>query len=190
MLGGMNREVGACNWSPSCARASRRGCAWRPVLAKRSLHSMLAGASIALLAATLGLELAHLRTHADVVLQGALIANVATVATVLAAAAAARGLDHRVLSLSEQARGLATQRALFDALAILLLGAGAVHLHGAWTARALQPLAPHVPLAFGLLGLVALAVGYALDWALTHTHDAPRAWRPRHRGALTIPCSP
>lgn len=142
-------------------------------------YRLLLVAAIALFAIALAAELAHLRSQRELHYQVALVTNVGGVLLALGAAALG-AMGRAALPRTDEARRLAVQELLFHALALLMFGASAAQLYRGWTERALVAPDTHAALAFGLLGLVAIAIAVALGWALAHAPaDDPRLLRPR-----------
>jgi hypothetical protein len=146
-------------------------------------YRRVVGLAIAWFVIALGAELVHLRGHHDGAYAVALVANVGGLCLALGAAVLAtslRALGCTTLPRTEETRNLALQQLLFHALALLLFGARTAHLYRGWTERSMVPLDTHVAIAYGLLGLVTIAIAASLGWALAHSPaDDPRLLRPR-----------
>ena len=127
--------------------------------ADRPIHLVLVGIPIALLIATIAFELAHLETGNAVFYRAAMIANIAgVVAAVLAVIPAATGVKHAVLN--------SLTVALFALSAVMLVrsyGTGELYVH--------------LPIALGMLGLVAMTYAGTLGYALPNRVRAARVSR-------------
>ncbi len=122
---------------------------------------MVVGIPIVLFIATLVLELAHLETGTAFFYQAAMVATIAgVVMAMVAVVPAATGVKHAVLN--------SITVALFAISAVLLLRS---YSNG--------ELYVHLPLAFGMIGLVAMTYAGALGYALPN-RLAPV---PRHPGS-------
>lgn len=134
---------------------------------------MLVGFPIALFTATVALELAHIGTGDAFYYRAAMIANIAGV--VLGVLAAIPGIiDRFALPRTSRARDLANHHALFNVLALAVFGFSAVLLSLGWSGKVMvdgaYALDAHIPLAFDLVGMVAMVTAAMLGWALVQTH--------------------
>ncbi len=128
-------------------------------IAGHPIHPMLVGIPIVLFIATIVFELAHLETGNASFFHAAMIANIAgVVMAVLAVVPSAIGAKHAVLN--------SLTIALFAVSAVLLVrsfGTGELYVH--------------LPLAFGMVGIVALTFAAAIGYALPNPLFAARTPR-------------
>jgi uncharacterized membrane protein len=143
-------------------------------IAGRPIHPMLVGLPIALFAATIGLELAHLGTHDASYYRAAMVANIAGVLMALLAVIPG-ALDLVALPARSPARSTGIRHAGLNVLTIGVFATSGVLLFRGWTGRELvdgvYALDAHIPLAFGMIGIVAMTYAAALGYALLHTHQ-------------------
>lgn len=132
------------------------------------IHPLLVGIPIVLFIATIAFELAHLETGNATLYHAAMIANIGGVVIALfAVVPSAIGAKHAVLN--------SLTIALFAISAVLLVrsfGTGELYVH--------------LPLAFGMMGIVALTFAAALGYALPNPLFAarsPRGLAARNFGA-------
>lgn len=138
------------------------------------IHPMLVGFPIVLFAATIVLELAHIGTLDASYYRAAMVANIAGVLMALLAAIPG-AIDLFSLSTGSAARATGIRHALLNVLTVALFTISGVMLFRGWTASALDA---HLPLAFGMIGIVSMTYAMALGHAL-----AARALPPRTYGA-------
>jgi uncharacterized membrane protein len=142
-------------------------------IAGHPLHPMLVSFPIALFTGTIALELAHIGTQDAFYYRGAMMANVAGIVMALLAAIPG-AIDRWSLPRKSRARDLASQHALYNLLTIALYGASATMLYLGWTNRTMvdgvYALDARIPLAFDMVGFVAMASAGMLGWTLVQTH--------------------
>ena len=136
--------------------------------ADRPLHPILVAIPVVLFIATLAFELAHLETGNASFYRAAMFANIAgVVMAVVAVVPAATGVKHAVLN--------SLTVALFALSAVLLLrsyGNGELYVH--------------LPLAFGMFGLVAMTYAATLGNELPARLTAARSTRRFARDLGTV----
>lgn len=151
---------------------------WGCMLAKariagNAVHPMLVGFPIALFAATIGLLLAFIGTHDAFYYRAAMIADIAGVCAALAATIPG-AIDAVALPKGSRSRSVAVQHGLYAALSMALFAlSGALLFHG-WTDRTMvegaYALDATIPLAIGVIGMVALVGSAMMGYALVNTH--------------------
>lgn len=151
---------------------------WGCMLAKariagNAVHPMLVGFPIALFAATIGLLLAFVGTHDAFYYRAAMIADIAGVCAALAATIPG-AIDTVALPKGSRSRSVAVQHGLYAALSMALFAlSGALLFHG-WTNRTMvegvYALDATIPLAIGVIGMVALVGSAMMGYALVNTH--------------------
>jgi len=134
-------------------------------LGGRPIHPMLVGLPIALFAATIVLELAHIGTHDAFYYRAAMVANIAGVLTALFAAIPG-AIDLFSLSPGSPARATGIRHALLDLSKVALFAISGVLLFRGWTGRELAALDAHIPVAFGMIGIVSMTYAMALGYVL------------------------
>jgi len=136
---------------------------------------MLVGFPIALFTATIALELAQIGTHDAFYDRAAMVANIAGVVMALLAMIPG-AIDLVALPAHSPARATGIKHAAFNLLTVAVFAISAVLL--------VRGFDSHIPLAFGMIGIVTMAYAGALGYALVHA--APRSRRAlpaRHFGA-------
>lgn len=127
--------------------------------ADRPIHPLLVGIPIALLVVTIAFELAHLETGNDFYFRAAMVANIVGVlAALIAVVPAATGAKH----------------ALLNSLTVSLFASSAALLVRSYYTGELYV---HLPLALGMLGIVAMTFAGALGYALPEVLGAARPSR-------------
>jgi uncharacterized membrane protein len=162
-------------------------------IAGHSIHPMLVAFPIALFTATIALELAHIGTQDSFFYRAAMLANIAGVVMGLVAAIPG-AIDRSALPKVSRARDLATQHALFNLLTIALYAVSATMLYLGWSHRMMVDgewaLDARIPLAFDMIGFVAMVSAGMLGWTLVQTHHVGikpahiRAHRPSREPEL------
>lgn len=142
-------------------------------IAGHAIHPMLVGFPIALLTATIGLELAYIDTHDIFYFRAAMVANIAGLIGALAAVIPG-AIDLFALPAQSRARGVAKQHALFNVLTVGLFAVSAVLLYRGWSGRTMvegvYDLDATVPLAISTVGFVSMVIAGMLGWTLVQTH--------------------
>jgi uncharacterized membrane protein len=142
-------------------------------IAGHAIHPMLVGFPIALLTATIGLELAYIDAHDIFYFRAAMVANIAgLIGAVVAVIPGA--IDLFALPAKSRARGVAKQHALFNVLTVALFAVSAVLLYRDWSGRTMvegaYDLDATIPLAVSTIGFVSMIIAGMLGWTLVQTH--------------------
>ncbi|MDB4963220.1 MAG: hypothetical protein JWP01_3219 [Myxococcales bacterium] len=153
-------------------------------IAGHSIHPMLVGFPIALFTATLGLELAHIGTQDAFYYRAAMIANVGGVVMALLAVIPG-AIDLFGLPKESAARATGEKHAVLNLLTTALFAVSGGMLYRGWSGYTVDGayLDAHLPLAFGVVGFVAMATAALLGYAMVQHHQvgvqAGAARKPR-----------
>ena len=141
----------------------------RPNVAGHPLHPMLVAFPVALFTATIAAELAHIGTHDPFYFRAAMVANLGGIVTARLAAIPG-AIDLFSLPVDSPARSAWLKQAGLNLLTVGLFVVSGAILYDRWTTT-LDPftLDAHIPLAFDVVGLVAMVSAGALAWTLVQT---------------------
>jgi uncharacterized membrane protein len=156
-----------------------------PIPSPYPVFSTLVAFPIVLFAATLGALLAFIGTADAFYYRAAMVTNVAGVLTALIAAIPG-ALRLRTLPAGSPARTAASRHTRYALLAIGLFAVSAALLWRGWTGRLMVAghwdLDATIPLAVGVVGMVAAVIVGALGWAqgqLAMLHHRPYLFAAR-----------
>lgn len=166
--------------SPGTPTAICRRMSNKAPSAGRPIHPMLVGFPIVLFVGTIGLELAHVGTQNAFYFRTAMFANIAGVMMALLAVIPA-AIDLAALPAGSEQRATAVKHAVLNALTVAVFTISAMLLVRGYIAG--TPDA-HLPIALGMIGIVAMTYAGALGYALArnlHVRTRP-SFAPRTFG--------